>query len=60
MAIAGTLQAKLYDRDGNSMWVETGILSINRKSGSLTCASTVIRGEFAKGDMYLRDLKNTV
>ncbi|KAK9900003.1 WD40 repeat-like protein [Cystobasidium minutum MCA 4210] len=36
VAIAGTLQAKLYDRDGAPM------------------------AEFAKGDMYLRDLKNTV
>lgn len=52
LCISATLQPKLYDRDGEEMWVPQLALVIY--SDSPRCSATYI-----KGDPYIRDMKNT-
>lgn len=52
LVISGTTQAKLYDRDGEELCVESYWL----ESGQSDLTGRAI---FIKGDQYIRDMKNT-
>ena len=52
LVVSGTTQAKLYDRDGEELYVAS-YLCLSGQS-DLTGRATYI-----KGDQYIRDMKNT-
>jgi hypothetical protein len=52
LVISGTSQAKLYERDGEEVYVDFTLLC-----DSVTYAQT--SATFIKGDPYIRDMKNT-
>ena len=52
LVISGTTQAKMYDRDGEELCVDS--YSLKNGQSHLTGRAT-----FIKGDQYIRDMKNT-
>lgn len=52
LVISGTSQAKLYERDGEEVYVQA--TSHNSQTNASVGSAT-----FIKGDPYIRDMKNT-
>ncbi|KAG8917056.1 hypothetical protein FRC00_014102, partial [Tulasnella sp. 408] len=55
LVISGTLQPKLYDRDGEELYA--GNPSTDEQ---IADACNYLRATYIKGDMYIRDMKHTV